>query len=180
MRSELGPSGTAPVPPLDETVDHIQGPAGRQLVLEYGDYECPYSRAAYRHLQRLERAMGDSMRFAFRHVPLTEIHRHACAAAVAAEAAALQGHLWQMTNLLFARQHALKDEDLWRYGFALGLDLARFEPDLSRDVVLSRVRRDVDGALSSRQVTRTPTLFNDRTLHRGAYDTATLREALQT
>ena len=30
--------------PVDETVDHVRGsPAGR-LILEYGDYECPYSR----------------------------------------------------------------------------------------------------------------------------------------
>jgi hypothetical protein len=47
-------------------------------------------------------------------------------------------------------------------------------------VVLARVRRDLEGALSSRQVTGTRTLFIDRTLHRGAYDAATLREALHT
>ena len=30
--------------PVDERVDHVQGsPVGR-LILEYGDYECPYSR----------------------------------------------------------------------------------------------------------------------------------------
>jgi hypothetical protein len=30
--------------PLDEKVDHVRGsPAGR-LIIEYGDYECPYSR----------------------------------------------------------------------------------------------------------------------------------------
>ena len=34
--------------PLDETVDHIRGsPVGR-LILQYGDYECPYSRQAFR------------------------------------------------------------------------------------------------------------------------------------
>ena len=33
--------------PLDEKVDHVRGsPAGR-LILEYGDYECPYSRQAF-------------------------------------------------------------------------------------------------------------------------------------
>src|SRR3982074_1133696 len=32
--------------PLDDKVDHVRGsPAGR-LIIEYGDYECPYSRQA--------------------------------------------------------------------------------------------------------------------------------------
>jgi hypothetical protein len=44
------------------------------------------------------------MRFAFRHFPLTRIHPHALAAAVAAEAAAQQGRFWDMHEPLFHRQ----------------------------------------------------------------------------
>jgi protein-disulfide isomerase len=76
---------------LGEQVDHVRGPAGRRLILEYGDYECPYSRQAFRAIERVERQMRGGIRFAFRHFPLTEIHPHAFAAASAAEAAALQG-----------------------------------------------------------------------------------------
>jgi hypothetical protein len=33
--------------PLDEKADHVRGsPVGR-LIIEYGDYECPYSRQAF-------------------------------------------------------------------------------------------------------------------------------------
>ena len=39
--------------PLDEAVDHVRGGAGRLLV-EYGDHECPYSRQAYRQIERVE------------------------------------------------------------------------------------------------------------------------------
>jgi len=56
--------------PLDEAVDHVRGPAGGHLIVEYGDYECPYSRAAYRAIQRLERPLGGSVRFALRHFGL--------------------------------------------------------------------------------------------------------------
>ena len=40
--------------PLDEEVDHVRGsPAGR-LIVEYGDYECPCSRQAFREIERVE------------------------------------------------------------------------------------------------------------------------------
>jgi hypothetical protein len=30
--------------PLDEKVDHVRGSPTGRLIIEYGDYECPYSR----------------------------------------------------------------------------------------------------------------------------------------
>jgi len=94
------------VEPLDEHVDHVRGPAGAPLILEYGDYECPYSRRAFRAIERVEREREGGIRFAYRHFPLTEIHPHAMAAAAAAEAASLQDRFWEMHELLFHRQHA--------------------------------------------------------------------------
>src|SRR5438034_1117563 len=97
--------------PLDENVDHVRGsPAGR-LILEYGDYKCPYSRQAFRAIEQIEQQRGGNLRFAFRHFPLTSIHPHALAAAAAAEAAALQGRFWDMHELLFHRQTPLGDGD---------------------------------------------------------------------
>jgi hypothetical protein len=38
--------------PLDEKVDHVRGsPAGR-LIIDYGDYGCPYSRQAFHAIWR--------------------------------------------------------------------------------------------------------------------------------
>jgi protein-disulfide isomerase len=73
---------------LDEAVDHVRGLATATLIVEYGDYECPYSRQAYRAIERVEAQLGEGVRVAFRHFPLTEIHPHALAASRAAEAAA--------------------------------------------------------------------------------------------
>jgi protein-disulfide isomerase len=98
--------------PLEENVDHVRGaPAGR-LIIGYGDYECPYSRPAFHAIQQVERQPGGSVRFAFRHFPLTGIHPHALAAAAAAEAAARQGRFWDMHELLFRRHTPLGDGDL--------------------------------------------------------------------
>jgi len=116
--------GQLALAPLDEKVDHVRGsPAGR-LIIEYGDYECPYSRQAFHAIQPVERQPGGHMRFAFRHFPLTSIHPHALAAAAAAEAGALQGRFWDMHELLFHRQKALEDSDLLGYAAQLGLDQA--------------------------------------------------------
>ena len=39
--------------PVDQQIDHVRGsPAGR-LIIEYGDYECPYSRQAFRAIQQV-------------------------------------------------------------------------------------------------------------------------------
>jgi len=164
--------------PLDEEVDHVRGsPAGR-LIVEYGDYECPYSRQAYREIERVEQRLGEGVRFAFRHFPLTEIHPHALAAAAAAEAAALQDQFWNMHELLFHRQKALDGEDLRRYAAQLRLDVARFDHDRTGAGVLQRVRRDVGSGMASGAVRGTPTLFIDGVVHLGAYDADALLEAL--
>jgi protein-disulfide isomerase len=164
--------------PLEDGIDHLRGsPAGR-LIVEYGDYECPYSRQAFREIERVERQLGGAVRFAFRHFPLTEIHPHALAAASAAEAAAAQSRFWDMHELLFHRQSALEDEDLRSYAAELALDLARFDRDRIGAVVLERVRRDVQSGLASGEVRGTPTLFIDGVVHSGSYDADTLLEAL--
>ena len=38
--------------PLDENVDHVRGAPAGPLILEYGDYECPYSRQAFHAIEQ--------------------------------------------------------------------------------------------------------------------------------
>lgn len=163
---------------FDEEVDHVRGPSTGRLIVEYGDYECPYSRQAFRAIERVERQLNGGVRFAFRHFPLTDIHPHALAAAAAAEAAAVQDRFWDMHELLFHRQKALDDDDLRRYAAELELDTQRFEQDRAGAGVLRRIRRDVETGLASGEVRGTPTLFIDGVAHRGGHDAATLMEAL--
>jgi protein-disulfide isomerase len=164
--------------PLDEAVDHVRGPSAGRLIVEYGDYECPYSRRAFREIERVEQRLSGGIRFAFRHFPLTEIHPHASAAAAAAEAAALQDRFWDMHELLFRRQSALEDDDLRQYAAQLELDVPRFDRDRNDTRALSRIGRDVESGIASGEVRGTPTLFIDGVVYLGAYDAAALMEAL--
>jgi protein-disulfide isomerase len=163
---------------LDTSLDHVRGSSTGRLILEYGDYECPYSRMAYRQIQRVESRLGGGVRFAFRHFPLTDIHPHALAASAAAEAAALQDQFWEMHELLFKGQEALEDDDLRRYAAALALDLDRFDSDRTSPRVLDRIHRDMESGSASGEVRGTPTLFIDGVVYRDSYDAADLLEAL--
>ena len=166
------------VEPLDGHVDHVRGQARDAVILEYGDYECPYSRQAFRAIERVEWELSSRVRFAFRHFPLTQIHPHALAAAASAEAAGRQGRFWEMHSLLFDRQQALEDEGLRTYAGAIGLDIERFDLDRANPAVMARITRDVATGEASRLVRGTPTLFINSVLHEDGYDTATLLEAV--
>jgi len=126
----------------------------------------------------VEHLLDGALRFAFRHFPLTEIHPHALAAALAAEAATRQDRFWAMHDLLFRRQQALEDGDLRGYAAQLELDLARFDRDRAGDEALARIRHDIESGIASGEVRGTPTLFIDGVVHRGGYEAAELMEAL--
>ncbi|HEX6701599.1 MAG TPA: thioredoxin domain-containing protein [Gaiellaceae bacterium] len=178
MEPELPENVRPGLAPLDEEVDHARGPTSGRLILEYGDYECPYSRQAFRAIERVEHELSAQVRFAFRHFPLVQIHPNAFGAAAAAEAAALQDCFWAMHELLFQSQQALEDNDLRQYAEQLGLDVARFDEDRLGPDVRRRIRRDVETALASADVRCTPTLFIDSVVYAGGYDEASLMEGL--
>jgi hypothetical protein len=57
--------------------DHFRGFATAPITLvEYGDYECLYCRAAYPAVNALLEYFESDLRFVFRHMPLTSFHHH--------------------------------------------------------------------------------------------------------
>jgi protein-disulfide isomerase len=142
---------SAPVPPLAPD-DHVRGPDGAALVIEYADFECPFCAVLSARLG------ARSLRRAFRHFPVRSSHPRAWPAACAAEAAGLQGRFWEMHDLLFADQGRLEDPHLWRRAGELGLDLEKFDADRRSDEVTARVRRDFESGIRAGVVT-TPTLW---------------------
>jgi protein-disulfide isomerase len=160
--------------------DHAQGPANAAITLvQYGDYECPYTRASRHSVHRLQREFSDRIRFVFRHFPLEEIHPHARAAAAAAEAAGLQTDFWTMHEYLFEHQQALEDADLKQYASELGWiqDPERFDRDRSSPEVERRIDRDLASGEQS-GVEGTPTFYVNGTRHDGGYDLDSLRSAV--
>jgi protein-disulfide isomerase len=165
--------------PVTEGRDHIQGAADAPLTLvEYGDYECPYCGAAYAIVKEIQARMGDQLRFVFRNFPISTSHPHAEHAAEAAEAAAAQGQFWPMHDLLYENQQRLSDQDLHAYAEQLGLDVGRFDRELTEHVYAARVHDDFLGGVRS-GVNGTPTFYINGTRHDDSFDTETLLTALE-
>ena len=136
--------------------DYTTGPPDAPVtLLEYGDYECPYSRKGYQIAHRLLQMEAPALRFAFRQFPLTNIHPHAESAAEAALAAGAQGHFWEMSSRLFEHQDALERADLRRHAEQLGLDADAVDEALRTERTEERRRQDAR-VLRQRQALRRP------------------------
>jgi protein-disulfide isomerase len=165
-------------PPLDAG-DHVRGPAGAQLELVmFGDFQCPYCRGAQAVLRRVRERLGDRLRFAFRHLPITERHPLAQAAAEASEAAAAQGRFWEFHDALYDAQPRLDGPAaLAAVARELGLDAEALAADLESGRHRERVARDLASATAS-GARGTPAFFVNGRLHEDVYDAGSLVAAL--
>jgi protein-disulfide isomerase len=165
-------------PPVSER-DHIAGPADATIVIvEYGDFECPFCRQAELVLKALRRELPDALLLAFRHFPMTEVHPHALHAAEAAEAAGAQGKFWQMHDTLFENQDALEDSDLVEYAATVGCDVDRFVREMAEERYATRVRQDfLNGVRSG--VNGTPSFFINGLRYDGPRDLHSFLAAIE-
>jgi protein-disulfide isomerase len=152
--------GTPPAPlRLIEVQDSpALGPENAPVtVVEFSDFQCPYSARASLTLKRLLQLYPGRVRWVFKHFPL-RIHPDAPLAHEAALAAREQGKFWEMHDLLLSNQRRLMREDLMSYARQLGLDLPAFANDLDSRRLRARVLRDTLQGRSL-HVDTTPTYF---------------------
>ncbi len=161
---------------------HVRGQRGAPVTLEeFGDFQCPSCATAAEAISKLEQDYGPRLRVVWRNFPLA-MHAHALEAALAAEAAGLQGRFWEMHDLLYKNQAVWSKASDVRpffnmYTRSLGLDVERFAKDSTSDEVKARVVSDGEHGVS-RGVKNTPTLFiNDREV-RTSFSPERLHEAI--
>jgi protein-disulfide isomerase len=158
--------------------DHIAGGAAALVTLiEYGDYQCPFCGQAYPIVKEIQRQLGTRLRFVFRNFPLTNAHPFAEAAAEAAEAAAVQGKIWEMHDLLYENQANLGPQLLVEAASTLSLDVPLFLGDMKSRKYKDRVRRDFMGGVRS-GVNGTPGFFVNDTRFEGSWASDELAETL--
>ena len=165
------PSNNKLAPPI-RARDHICGSENALLkIVEYGNYQCPYSAQMHLAFKKMpqQQFLRKHMCFVFRHFPQTDIYCQAQKAAEAVEAASAQGKFWQMHEMLFEHQQALKDSHLVEYAVEIELDLPQFLKDMSEHTFASRVQEDLMSGIRS-GVTRTPTFFIDGIRYDGGID----------
>jgi Na+/H+ antiporter NhaA len=164
---------------VDPDVDHLRGRYDAPVILlEYGDYECPYCGQAESVIRELLDSFGDDLCYVWRHLPLSDVHPRAQMAAEVAEAAGAQGRFWEMHDTLLTHQDELLPMHMRRYADELGLDVERLWDDVHRRTYAARVSRDVSSADES-GVSGTPSFFINGRRHQGAYDIATLTQEVR-
>jgi Na+/H+ antiporter NhaA len=164
--------------PVDEERDHIRGPEDASVTLvEYGDLECPYCGRAETVVRELLSDFGD-LRYAWRHLPLNDVHPHAQMAAEASEAAGAQGKFWEMHDTMLAHQGDLTLRDILGYAEELQLDVDQFKAAVRKRKGSGRIAEDVESADMS-GVSGTPTFFINGHRHQDAYDIDTLSKAVR-
>jgi protein-disulfide isomerase len=150
-----------------QPTNHVEGngSTGVKLV-EYGDYECPVCEAYYPIVKQTQAQFNDQIYFQFRNLPLSQIHPNAFAGARAAEAAAIQGKFWQMHDALYDNQQTWANSSdpspfFKQYAQQLGLNITKFESDLSSDHVNNVINADLAAFKNTGKEQATPTFFID-------------------
>lgn len=139
--------------------DHKNGNEKAAIeIVEYGDYQCPYCRAAHPIIKEIEKTFGDQIVFVFRNFPLQQSHRFAMVAAQAAEAAAQQNKFWEMHDTIFEHQEQLNDAFLFYLAEQIELDVDQFQVDLEAEQVIKKVEDDFESGVRS-GVNGTPSFF---------------------
>lgn len=164
--------------PVEPEQDHILGgPNAPFTIVEYGDFHCGFCLRASGSILEVRAILGDRVRYAWRHAPLTRIHSHALATAEASEAAAAQGEFFDFARAVFDDQDHQQPQDIISMARKLGLDIDQLTKDLISANTASRARNDILDA-EPMNITAVPTLFLNGRRHNGQYATQSLLHAL--
>ncbi len=128
------------------------------VIVEFTDFQCPYSREAESIIKQLLQRYPEVVRFQVRDFPLSSLNPQAVAAAQAANCASAQGKYWQYHDALFANQDKLSPDLYTTLAQNLSLNLVTFNQCLNSPSVLYEINQDLkDGGNAG--ATGTPTWF---------------------
>ena len=172
--------------PADEKEDpllHARGARKAPLTLEiYGDFQCPSCSLVSQLIDDLQVQYTDKLRVVFHEFPL-EMHEHALEAAMAAEAAGLQGKFWEMHDRLYRYQQVWSKASnagffFEAYAKEIGLNIEQFQADRTSPDVKARIMAD-GGTGTVRGVKNTPTLFLNGDMVQAGFTKEKLQEAIE-
>ena len=149
--------------------DNVRGKFNAPITLvQYSDFECPFSGRAYSTFKKLLSDYPDKVRLVYKHFPLS-FHPNAQKAAESAECAGEQGKFWEYHDKLFENQPGgLNLTNFKQWAGDLNLDTNKFNNCLDSDKYASKVQADqADGQI--RGVQGTPATFVNLQLVSGAF-----------
>lgn len=144
--------------------NQLGSPTAVVTLEEFADFQCPQCAAKHPIMNEIKSMYGSRIHFIFRDFPLEiPAHDKSYDAAVAAEAAGMQGKFWDMQNLLFTNQAVWTAnpnyKQVWtEYAQKIGLDINKFQTDMAGIGTKGRVDADKSRGKAA-GVNSTPTLF---------------------
>lgn len=144
--------------------NHSKGANSKNVeLMVYSDFQCPACAQFYPLEKQVVDKYINDIKFTFRHYPLDSIHPNARAAHRAAEAAGLQGKVFEMHDLLYERNQewvnlSSPQSTFEQYAVNLGLNLDKFKTDYASESVNATINADKKEG-NSKQITGTPTYF---------------------
>lgn len=137
--------------------------SARLTLSEFSDFQCPACRAYLDPVKQVLSVYPKDLRLQYKHFPLTNIHKNAFSAAVAAEAAGKQGKFWEMHDMLFEKQDEWSElanpgEKFLEYALTLGVDKEQFVKDYN-DKSLEEKVKEMQNEGIALGVNSTPTFF---------------------
>ncbi len=178
------PTIPASAPPGANPPNMAGSPNALVTLEEFADFQCGSCAAAHPVMNEIKAYYGTKIKFVFRNFPLAiPAHDKAYDAAVAVEAAGMQGKFWDMQNLLFQNQKAWSAsptyKQMWKeYAQKIGLDVEKWETDMAGLGAKSRVDADLARGRAI-GVNATPTLYiNGMPFQFGEMQSASLKTAI--
>ena len=127
-------------------------------VIMFSDFQCSACSNTHPVLKKVLSEYGAKVRFVVRDFPLESVHENAFRAALAANAARVQGKYFEYIDVLYLNQQGLDDASLKKYAAELGLNLKQFELDFTSEKTAAEVRKDMaDG--NKYGIGGTPTIY---------------------
>ena len=157
--------------------DHFKGnPQALINIVMFSEFQCPFSKRVNSTIDKIMGLYSDKVRVIFKHKPLS-FHKDAPLASQAALAAGAQGKFWQMHDLLFQNQNALKRPDLEKYAQQLGLNMSTFKATLDSGKYVAQIAADKAESIKL-GVRGTPSLFINGRNVRGAQPFETFKKII--
>ncbi|MET0591233.1 MAG: thioredoxin domain-containing protein, partial [Polyangiaceae bacterium] len=115
-------------------------------IVEFSDFQCPFSKRAQDTLRQIRETYGDKVRFAWKHEPLSFHPRALPAAELSLFALKEKGSkgFWSMHDKLFALQPKLEDTDLEEAAREAGLDVAKAKKSIESHKYKDVIDADLD------------------------------------
>jgi protein-disulfide isomerase len=151
-------------PPGAQPPTQAGSPTAAVTLEEFADFQCPQCAAKNPVLTEIRSMYGSRIRFIYRSFPLDiPAHDKAYDAALAAQAAYMQGKFWEMEALLFNNQRNWTSDpnykQIWKgYAQQIGLDVNKWEDDCLGLPAKQRVDDDKKRAQGV-GVSSTPTVY---------------------